>query len=115
MNAARGAIAYLVIEPGGAIKQTFAPLDTPTVQGIVGGSFETLHPRGIEATVFLAEDGKQRGFNPNWVATSLLRSRLRPEDFVVGTVVVAGLPDAEGDIQSITVKSEEAIRRLAER
>jgi hypothetical protein len=33
----------------------------------------------------------------------------------VGTVVVAGLPDAEGDIQSITVKSEEAIRRLAER
>lgn len=109
-------ITYLVIEPKGPVSRIEGVLDLPTVQRIVGGDFEPLpQPRGVDAIVLAQQDGKSKGLEPNWSATSIEHSRLRPDDFVVGTVIVAGPPNEDGDLTSLSADAEAAIRKLAER
>jgi hypothetical protein len=108
-------IAYLIIESGGTIRQVFGPLGVKDAQNVLEGDFEVIQPRGIDVTMLVNMDGKAKGLNPNWLATALARSRLRPDDFIVGRAIITGLPDAEGELQPISVKAEEAIRRMAEK
>lgn len=109
-------IAYLLITPGDGIELKHGPLGVIEAQDIVGGDFEDLQPTSPPPFVMLvAEDGKRMGLNPNWGATRVMSSILRPSDFVVGTAIVTGPPDASGELTSIDVAVEEAIRRRVDR
>lgn len=46
-------------------------------------------------TMFMGENGKQKGKEPNWSATAILREerRIREDDFVTGDVLLTGNPD----------------------
>jgi hypothetical protein len=108
-----GDIAYLVITPDGKVQQVFGPLGVKDMQMLLGGDFDILpKPTNLDITVFARADAKRVGLNPNWLATSLVKNRLRPDDFVAGPVVISGLPDNAGEPTGVSVTVEEAIRRL---
>jgi hypothetical protein len=80
------------------------------LQTLVGGDYEVLpSPDGIRATVLASQTAKQEGRPANHPATRLLRSRLRPDDFVAGTVVVAGPITPEGALSDIDEPTEQAV------
>lgn len=109
-----GDIAYLVIEPHGDIKQVWGPLDDGGAQAILGGPVSPLpRPTNIDLVVLGVEG--IAGLDPNWPATSIIRNRLRPDSFVTGPVIVVGPPDESGAYTSLSVKAEEAVRRLVQK
>lgn len=110
-------IDYLVITPDGDIEKRNGILDEGTLTEAVGGSpIEALpEPLDLPVIVLAYEHAKAEGMNANWLATSLIRQRIHPDDFIAGTVVVAGEPDEEGDLTTITAETEVLIRSKVER
>lgn len=109
-------IAYLIIEPDGSMKTEHGELSVSKAQELLDDDFEPLQPSDPPPFVVLvAMNGKRKGFIPNWGATRTLSSILRPSDFVVGRAIVTGPPDRAGELTSIDVPIEEAIRRRVER
>ena len=106
-------VRYLVIEPKGTITAHEAILNTGDAQDIVGGDIEILpEPADVEAVLICNEEGKRQGLEPNWLATRLIRHAIRTTDFVTGNVIVAGLPDGEGNLTSLTPEQEQRVRDL---
>lgn len=95
-------IIFVIIDPSGQHALHEEPLTDDYLHGVVGGDFEPIQPTDHEMTIFVNTEGKRLGLQHNALATSLARSRLRPSDFVVGTVLVTGIPDEEGDVQSLS-------------
>jgi hypothetical protein len=110
-------IDYLIISPDGDIERRNGILDMGTIQEVVGGDTieELPEPLDLPVIVLAYENAKAEGMNANWLATSLIRQRIHPDDFIAGTVVVAGSPDDEGDLTSIDAETEVLIRSKAER
>lgn len=107
-------IHFYVIKPDGILTDVNDMLTDDMLRRLVGGDFEVIHPQDRELVMFTNENGKELGLNPNWLATSLVRTRLRPGDFVVGTVVVTGKPDEDGDVRSLSANVIAAIKQLKE-
>ena len=108
-------VKYLVIDTDGTITFHDETLDVPEAQRIVDGDFEILPtPTDIPVTVIVGEEAKKQGKNANWAITRLVRSRLRPDDFVAGVGIVVGLPDPTGEPTSITPEIEKAVRAKVE-
>lgn len=104
---------YLVIAPAGDPMPGTGALSMEAIQTLVGGEFEALpSPTGIQATVLAGTNAKTEGRPVNHGATRLLRDRLRPEDFVAGTVVVAGPITSDGDLTDL---ADDAAKAVGER
>jgi hypothetical protein len=102
----------MLITPDGRMTIESGNLTVKKAQAILGGDFEVLPvPADLDITMLAYTDAKRDGQNANWGATAVIRGRLRPDDFVAGTVIVTGGPDKAGDLTSLSVKAEEAIRR----
>lgn len=74
-----------------------------TLQGLVGGWIEAVHPNR-DTTLFVNEEGKLSGQPLNELATLLwwaLDNDAVDQDFLVGPVVVLGPVDANGDETSV--------------
>ena len=109
-------IVYLTIDPEGVIERREGELTQQEVTDVLGGPFEALpQPHEIPVTVLAAENAKHEGQNANWLATRIIRNRIRPEDFVAGTVIVTGHPTGDGDLTSISDEAEASIRALNDR
>jgi hypothetical protein len=104
----------LVIYPGGGVRE-LDDLSLEALQEVVGGYVEAI---GLDGAIgFVDEEGKLRESVPpvNAIATRLLQEAGgRPGDFVVGTFVVTGQSNDDGDPTSIPERWERRIRGLAE-
>jgi hypothetical protein len=101
---------YLVVGPDGNIVHGDGDLDAAALKVLVGGQFEVLpSPDGIEATVLASTTAKMEGRPANHPATRLLQTRLRPEDFIAGTVVVTGSIASDGTLTDIDAATEKAV------
>ena len=106
-------VRYLVIAPDGTITEGSSPLNVGDAQDVVGGDIDILpEPRDVPVILVANAEGKQQGLDANWKATALIRHQLRSTDFVVGNVLVAGLPDREGNLTSVTDEQVEQVRNL---
>lgn len=95
-------ITYATITPKGVLTFKHASLDVGAVQDEVGGDFEVLpSPREQALTLLANTDGKNVGLEANWPVTVLIRRDLNPNDFVTGTVFVAGPSTPDGDLTSL--------------
>lgn len=109
------AIQYVVINPKGTITTYNESLSTGDAQDIVGGDIEIMpDPRDLDAIVIANEEGKRLGLDANWKATALIRSHLRPTDFVAGNVIVAG-PAKNGELTSLSDEDIVLLKELTER
>jgi hypothetical protein len=107
------AIAFLVVDPDGTINLLHEPLGVKQAMDIVAGDIDILpQPRDVAVTLIANAEGRNVGLEPNWGATRLIKSSLRPSDFVTGKVIICGLPDAAGDLTGLDVKTEQAVRLL---
>jgi hypothetical protein len=80
------------------------------LQTLVGGDFEVLpSPDGIRATVLASQDAKRQGRPANHPATRLIRSRIKPDDFVAGVVVVTGPIADDGSLTDLDGATELAV------
>ena len=94
---------YLLISVKGVLKPTEGPLDVLDAQAILDDDFEVLQPSVPPPFVMLvAENGKSKGLEANWLATRAMRHNMKPDDFIVGDAVVTGPPNAAGDLTDIT-------------
>lgn len=66
------------------------------LQLFVGGYIEMLR-LGDGRVMFLNEDGKRENLPVNYRATAMMASRLRGDDYIVGTVIICTLAEAGGD------------------
>jgi Domain of unknown function (DUF3846) len=106
-------VKYLVIGPDGNAVRGEGDLSMDALQTLVGGDFEALPtPTGIPVTVLAAGEAKRLGRPANHAATRLMRSRLRPDDFVAGTVVVTGPLTDKGELTDI---ADDSVRLVGER
>jgi len=109
-------ITYLVIDVDGLIVKDVGPLGTEEAASLLGGAPSPMpRPTDLDVIVLSNVDARRQGLNPNWLATSIVKNRLRPDDFVVGRVIVTGGPNEDGDLTSISPEAEEAVRRMADK
>lgn len=108
-------ILFIIIDETGRYSIHEKPVTDDYLRGVVGGDYEAIQPTDQEMTMFVNADGKQLGLHHNALATRLARTRLRPADFVVGPVLVTGLPDGDGDVQSLTQDIIDIIDIIQER
>lgn len=108
-------LRYLIVEPSGAIRVITGVLDTKDALHLLNDDFEVLQPASKPDFIMLvAENGKSKGFQPNWGATRTMRSILRPDDFIVGRVIIAGPPDPSGDPTDVSPELETEVRKRVE-
>lgn len=107
---------YLVIHPNGRFSEYDQALPVDEAQDLVGGDIEVMPtPRDVNVTVIANEEGKRLGLDANWKATALIRSHLRPTDFVAGNVIVAGPADPDGELSSLSDEDISTIKELTEK
>lgn len=102
----------LVIEPGGEVyEQTIASGCKP-LQELVGGLIECPPCDDSRLSIFINEEGKLIGLEPNFYGTAVWYAAtpvMRGQDMLCGTVVVTGGVDDNGDTMSIPDDMRDAI------
>jgi len=97
----------ILVHPDGAIEQTeIAEL----AQG-VGGFVQQVRTLIPHVDAFVNEDGKRLGLPVNLFATKLCAPYLQSGDFVVGTLLLTGPADAEGNTTDVPWGVPEFIAR----
>jgi Domain of unknown function (DUF3846) len=91
----------IVIPPSGVryeqLPANGRTFELPELQALVGGYLEALRI-GDGRWLFINEDGKGLDLPVNPAATALMRQRIFPEDYIVGTAVVCSpLEAGEGE------------------
>ena len=105
-------IKALIIHPTDPRRTSLTEIEASSakdLQRIVGGWIEAVYGRCGDPsctsepcmTIYLNEEGKLHGLEPNWAATILWQLYTNPQDrnddVIVGTVVVTGGNDAAGN------------------
>jgi len=62
-----------------------------------------------DMTIYVNEEGKLYGYEPNWFASSLwaedlIKRNAWTHDLIVGNVIITGLPDRYGNLTSLNQK-----------
>lgn len=101
----------LLIEPDGTVEQrNQAEMSVGDAQALLEDDFEILQPTNPPPFVMLvAMNGKQKGLVPNWKATRIMSSILRPGDFIVGRAIITGPPNNIGDLTSVTPEIRDVV------
>lgn len=99
-------MAYAVVEPDGAIKQVFGPLGVHEAMKILRGGF-AVHAGPPDMNIIVLALTPQVGHR-NTVAEKMGLE-------ILGTIIVTGMPDAEGNLTTLDVRDEESLRKIAER
>lgn len=95
-------IRVLIVRDRGCESRTIDQ-DLETLQSLVGGYIEAVN-FGPGVVALLNEDGKMLGLPTNNRATRWAIARnigLRPGDYIVGTMVIVGAVDADGDFTDV--------------
>lgn len=104
-------IRYLLVDTDGTVTATESDLDVKDVQKVFDGDFEVLpQPTDIDILLLASAEAKHRGENANWAATRLIRSRLRPDAFIAGKIIVTGPPNNIGEPTDVSEEVEKAVR-----
>lgn len=88
----------VVIAPDGSISTTRLTQNVAELQNLVGGYIERVVLRD-SADLYCNEDGIRLGLEPNQLAQELVDDhKVHPiQGHILGTVVIVGSPDEEGD------------------
>lgn len=95
-------ITFIQIAPDADPVLKTEPLPYERLVEVVGYPVEAKVLGRGAAYMYMCEEGKQQGLPVNHVATRLIRSIISPDDFVVGTVVIVGPPDINGEDTSVS-------------
>jgi hypothetical protein len=108
----------LIIEPGGEHRVEKLGRGCEPLQRLVGGYIEATYVERGDVTFWINEEGKLNGLEPNPVGTALWYQgwpNHRIEDILVGTVVISGGADDQGETLSIpTGYRDKVLAQLAE-
>lgn len=96
---AAGPIQVKVIQPDGSASVQTIDGSLDSFQSLVGGDIEMV-PTNDGGSMYIHEDGKAQGLQPNPTATALVT--LFPGDYIAGPAVLTGGVDANGDDLSFT-------------
>jgi len=79
------------INPGAIVQMKPAgkKWSNPEIQKAVGGYYQIINLG--DAVMFVDEDGKQKGYSKNTLATTLAEKFISAGDFIVGNVLVSPL------------------------
>lgn len=82
-----------------------------SMQALVGGWVEAVdfEVGGVQATLWLNEEGKLEGLPVNAFATALVAHRIMPGDRIVGNVFISGGVDDEGESLGLTNAQVDAL------
>lgn len=86
------------VEP--ELREVECSITLDTLQAAVGGYVEVVHLPGVQADMFVNEEGKLCGKARNTRATALagmLYSGLGLGDYIAGDAIITGVPDQDGD------------------
>lgn len=109
-------VTYLTLTWDGVLRAHSDPITLDVLQKGVGGlieAFDLSHLPG-EPTLWLNEEGKLTGLEPNWLATLIAGPRLG-NDTIVGDVVFTGGPDRQGETKPLTPEQVAHLRDLHKR
>jgi hypothetical protein len=95
-------IKYIEIKPGEEPVLMNEPLSYERLCEVVGYPVEAKNILRGQAVVYMCEDGKRLALPYNPLATSLVRGLIHADDFITGTVVVAGPADERGQDSSVS-------------
>jgi hypothetical protein len=107
-------LEVLVIEPGGEIYDETIPSGCEALQKLVGGWIECPPSDDNRISLFINEEGKLIGLEPNMLGTAVWHAvtpMMRGIDDLCGTVVITGGVDDEGNTMSIPRDMRDAIVR----
>jgi hypothetical protein len=86
------------------------------IQKVVGGTFDVVASRSGETSFWIHDEGKLIGLEVNTVATKLLwelNPAFRNRDVLVGTVLVTGGADDEGETLGLSEEFKLAVYKSA--
>lgn len=70
-----------------------------TLKSVIGGWLEAVTLP--DCVMFIDEEGKLKGKDPNHVATIIAEGHIRPDDYISGVAVLLGDVDEFGDNMSV--------------
>ena len=82
-----------------------------TLQGAVGGLVEPID-FGDNLTMWVNEEGKLNGMEPNWIATAFFMRRFGVNDVIHGDVIFTGGTDKHGNTLGLNKEIKEALQRV---
>lgn len=107
-------IEVLVIEPGGELYAQTLDTTLSGIQKLVGGWIECPPSDDDRVSLFINEEGKLIGLEPNFYGTAVWHAVMpaaRGNDLLCGTVVVTGGVDRNGNTTSLAPEMHDAIVR----
>jgi hypothetical protein len=94
-------IRFVVLPPDGPPEDRTEVLAYDLLTTLVGYPVGVVTLTEHRAAMYLSDEGKAQGLARNERATELARPHLRPDDYIVGTALVVGLPTFGGTDTSI--------------
>lgn len=88
-------IKAVIVDPDGTYRSTEIEYDFRSFQAVVGGYIEGVF--GSEATIYVNEEGLLTGLPPNPFATLFAQRVLNAQVLLVGTALILGPADEEGN------------------
>lgn len=110
-----GTIPAVIVHTNGQVEMVNLDTGYKAIQSVVGGYFEAVTSSTGETTFWVNEEGKLIGLPMNPAATVLLWE-LDPsfagQDFLMGTVLITGGVDDEGETLGVGAEGVAAVERL---
>lgn len=97
----------LIVEPGKPARVDDIKNDLETLQEIVGGYIETVHPFRENVVLIVNEEGKLKGLPECRTLVSLASGWI---DTLVGTFIIAGTDPEDCDFCGLTTEQARALK-----
>lgn len=113
-----GTIPAVIIHTDNHVETINLPNGYQAIQSVVGGFFEAVTSSTGKTTFWVNEEGKLNSLPMNPVATVLLwelEPSFKGRDFLMGTVLITGGVDEDGETLGVGAEGMSAVERLVER